>query len=104
MTNPLSGLKIEHWWHAFTILGGAGMIGALAIRSDCSLQRDPFFAFFGLFLFGVGQWINHPIKQTLISGGILTTHQRHAYPLGIVFEILGGIIFVVEAFRIIFAK
>ena len=25
MSNPLSGMKIEHWWHAFTILGGAGM-------------------------------------------------------------------------------
>jgi len=104
MSNPLSNMKIEHWWHAFTILGGAGMIGAFAFHSDRAIQRDAFFAFFGIFLFGVGQWINHPIKQTLIPGGILTAHHRHSSFLGICFELLGGIIFVAEAFRIMFAK
>ena len=80
------------------------MIGAFAFHSDRAIQRDAFFAFFGIFLFGVGQWINHPIKQTLIPGGILTAHHRHSSFLGICFELLGGIIFVAEAFRIMFAK
>ena len=104
MTNPLSGLKLEHWWHAFTVLGGCGMVASLAIRSDCIAQRDAFLFFLAMFLFGVGQWINHPIQQRFIPGGIITGYRRHATFTGVSLEFVGGVIFLIAIVRIAFVR
>ena len=104
MSNPLSGLKIDHWWQAFTVVGACGMVASLAFKDGVISQREAFLLFLSLFLFGVGQWINHPMRKTLIPGAILTGYDRHTSFLGTIFEWIGGGIFMLELWRILFAK
>jgi hypothetical protein len=103
MSDPLSGLKIEHWWHAFTIVGGAGFVASIAITSQYIHQRDLILLSMSLFLFGIGQWINHPIQQGFIGNGIITAYDRRPYPLGVALEWLGVVIFLVEVVRVAIA-
>lgn len=102
MSNPLSGLKIDHWWHAFTVVGACGMVASLAVKDGVISQREAFLLFLSFFLFGVGQWINHPMQKTLIPGAILTSYDRHPKILGLIFEVFGSAIFALETFRIVF--
>ena len=108
MSNPLSGLKIEHWWQAFTVTGVVGMVACFAVRFDFIPQRDAFLIFLGMFLFGVGQWINHPIQCGYYDDGRIsyTTkgYHRKSMFLGVCLELLGGMIFVIEIFKVLFSK
>lgn len=100
MSNPLSSLKIDHWWHAFTATGAAGFIAAIAVEPKSIPQRDLILLSLSLLLFGVGQWINHPIQQSIHPRGICTGYPRRTHLLGFLLEILGCVIFAVEVFRI----
>src|SRR6266568_901609 len=104
MSNPLSGLKIDHWWHAFTVVGSAGMIACVVGKVDFIPQRQAFLFFLSLFLFGIGQWINHPIQVRLEPGIKITGYHRRSSPLGLALELLGCIFFVVEVYRLAFGK
>jgi len=88
MSNPLSNLKIERTWHALTVFGAVGCITSAATKGEF------FFLFFSIFIFGIGNWINHPI-QCSIQGGIKATKfERYNYPLGLLHEILNAMMFV----------
>jgi hypothetical protein len=49
----------------------------------------------GTFFFGMGEWINHPLKTVLMEGnayrpgGVLTGHPRRAGLAGTLFDMLG---------------
>jgi hypothetical protein len=108
MGNPMAEFKMEHWWHAFTVTGAGGMIASLAVKFDFIPQRDAFCLFLGMFLFGIGQWINHPVQANIHfdprATFTSTGHPRHCTFFGVCLELLGGLIFVVEVFRIMFHK
>jgi hypothetical protein len=104
MSNPLSGLKIDHWWHAFTVVGTAGMIATLAVKTEIIAKRDAFLLLPGLFLFGVGQWINHPLQTTIAGSYKITGYHRRTCPLGLCLECIGCAIIVGEIVRIAFSK
>ena len=84
------------------------MIACLAVKFDFIPQRATFIMFLGSFLFGVGQWINHPIQCTIGQNdlGTYTTkgYHRKSTILGVCLELLGGVIFVVEIYKIMVAK
>ena len=104
MSNPLNGLKIEYWWHAFTVVGGAGMIACIPFKVDFISQRDSFLFFLGLFMFGVGSWVNHPYQETHIPGGKITSYHRQSSFFGLFLEVLGIFFFAIELYRITFTK
>jgi hypothetical protein len=104
MSNPLSGLKIDHWWHAFTVTGAAGFIAAIAVEPKVIPQRDLILLSLSLFIFGVGQWINHPLQERIVPGFKITGYHRSVHPLGICLELLGCVIFAIEVYRIAFTK
>jgi hypothetical protein len=100
MSDPLSRLKIEHWWHAFTVAGAAGIVASLAFNPKVVGQKDALLLSVGFFIFGVGQWINHPRNQGVIPGFIITSHHRQATLLGVCFEIVGLVAIIVATYRI----
>ena len=104
MSNPLSTLKIDHWWHAFTVIGAAGLIASVAIEPKHITQRTFLLLFLSFFLFGVGQWINHPIQVALIPRGKLTGYPRTPSPLGVSLELMACVLFTVALVFILISK
>jgi hypothetical protein len=102
MSDPLSRLRIEHWWHAFTALGAAGTVAALAFDPNVISQKDALLFSFGLFLFGIGQWINHPRSQSVIPGFIVTSHHRQPSFVGAAFEIFGFVAICSSLYRMFY--
>lgn len=105
MSDFLSNLKIEHWWHAFTVVGGIGSVAALAIPANpVASQRDIFLLFFSCFLFGVGSWMNHPVQNKIGMGFKITGYPRRASFLGCFFEILAALLFGLSLYRVVFFR
>ena len=104
MSNPISELKIDRWWHAFTVVGGAGFVAAIAVEPKVIHQRDLILLSLSIFLFGVGQWINHPKQVQIVPGWKIEGHHRSPYPLGLCLEFIGLIIFAIEIVRVFISK
>jgi hypothetical protein len=108
MGDTLSNLKIKKWWHAITVVGAGGMVICLPIKFDFIPQRDAFMIFLGMFLFGIGQWIDHPIQSGYYVDRIVsyTTKGYHYKPsfVGVSLQLLGGMVFVIEILKILRAK
>ncbi len=102
MSDPLARLKIEHWWHAFTVLGAAGIVASLAFDPKVISQKDALLFCFGLFLFGVGQWINHPRSQRVVPGFIVTSHHRQPSFMGVAFEVFGFVGICIASYRMFY--
>jgi len=84
------------------------MVACFAFKFDFIPQRDAFLIFLGMFLFGVGQWIDHPIQcgyhvDPIVSYTTTGYHRKSTF-LGVCLELLGGMIFVVEIFKVLLAK
>jgi hypothetical protein len=99
MSDFFSGLKIENWWHAVTIVGGCGVVASSAIPVGDLPRQDVLLFFFGILLFGIGQWINHPIQQRIIPQGIITGYYRNPSKLGVFFEIVGSLLIIAQCVR-----
>lgn len=89
-------LEIKHWYQVLVYLGIAGMIASMTIELHGIENAHAILLFLGMLLFGLGQWINHPLQTSVVApnrylpgGGTITGHPRSAKPLGIVFEIAG---------------
>jgi len=57
----------------------------------------------GLFLVGIGEWINHPFQTVLVPFGKLTGHPRKNSPLGIAFDIAGVALVAVAIYKLVVA-
>jgi hypothetical protein len=101
MGDLFSGLKIKHWWQAVTVAGGIGMVASVGFGD---MKPQIFLLSLGLLLFGIGQWINHPVQVGFGRGVKVTRYNRTTYPLGLFLEFLGGFIFLVEVYRVLFPK
>lgn len=101
MGDLFSGLKIKHWWQAITVGGGIGMAASAGFGD---MKAEVFMLSLGLLLFGIGQWVNHPLQVGFAPGIRVTRYNRTIYPLGFFLECLGGGIFLIEIYRILFPK
>jgi len=106
LNEPLSGLKIEYWYHALTALGAAGVIAALAFEFHGVANAHVLLAALGCFFVGLGEWINHPLQTAIMPrtayhpGGIITGHPRNANALGALFDVLGLVLMAIGVYKI----
>lgn len=102
MGDMFSGLKLEHWWHAFTVVGGAGLVAATAATIKGLPQRDAILLCLGLFLFGIGQWINHPVEERVnpMLQLKITAYHRRPGKLGRTLEAVAVVLFSVAVVRL----
>ena len=95
MENPISKLALEHWYQVLMaaglflfLLAGAGLLKEFPTRPTASVA-------IGVFFFGMGEWINHPLQTALMQAtarfpaGVISGHPRKARPTGIFFDLLG---------------
>lgn len=85
----MGSVKLEHWWIGLVVAGGAVMGAA-------KLAPDPTAAFalgLGLLLFGIGEWMNHPVQSGITDGmgqvWKVTGHPRRASLGGSAFSLCG---------------
>lgn len=102
-----AGLKIEHWYHAFVWLGILGAAGSAAVELHGIPNREAFLLSIGLFLIGVGEWMNHPLQTKIIrpnvympGGGKVWGHPRKNCGLGVLLDLAGTVLAVTCLVRI----
>ena len=66
MDNPISKLALEHWYQVLMaaglflfLLSGAGLLKEFPTLPTAAIA-------IGVFFFGMGEWINHPLQTALM--------------------------------------
>ncbi len=89
----------DHWYKGIVASGVALALPAISFH-----ERD--FALFavGMVLFGLGEWINHPHRIDIYpeAGAELHKRSRLNSPVGLGLAVLGGLIQLLELFRLLF--
>ena len=108
MSELFARLKVEYWYHALLLIGAAGIIAALTIDIRAMSNKQALALFGGVFLVGLGEWINHPLQEAIVppnmymrGGGKISGHPRSAKPLGLFFDALGVLLIVGAIARIV---
>ncbi|ODS01541.1 hypothetical protein AUC71_03095 [Methyloceanibacter marginalis] len=80
----LKGFDLEHWWK---MLAGFGAVMAVAA---VTVKLIPiFFIGSGLFLIGLGEWINHPYREGMVPGYKISGHPRVNHLSGWLLDLIG---------------
>jgi len=110
MGETQSWVKVEHWYHLLVALGATGVVASLTVDVKGIANAHALLLSLGVMLIGIGEWINHPLQTRLMrptfyapNGGVISGHPRNPSNLGIIFDILGFLIFVVALFKIVAA-
>lgn len=92
----LKDFDLEHWWK---LAAAAGAL--IAIASAPTQFRPGMIIGIGILLFGIGEWINHPVRTGLGYGGVLTGYPRSNKPLGLLIAALGIGLFAFGLYRLV---
>lgn len=74
----------RHWWILVAIAGGL-----IAVASAPVKFVPGFLVGLGLLVFGVGQWIDHPIRSSLSHGFKVTAYPWSPTFFGVVLSLVG---------------
>lgn len=86
----------RHWWILM------GVAGALIAAASAPVQFVPAFAIgLSLLLFGVGQWIDHPVQTAVGHGWQTTGYPWRPSALGMSLSFAGVVLFGVGLYRLI---
>jgi len=85
----LSDFKLLDEWYKAVIAAGA----VLAVPA-ITVQNGPALTFAtGLLLFGIGEFINHPFRTTLVrdglTTGVISGRKRSSKPFGLALDVVG---------------
>jgi len=80
----LKNLDLRHWWIAVVASGIAFTTAAIAAQFVPMI-----FLGLGLLLFGIGEWIDHPIQTQLGPNFKVTSYPRHTTVLGFILDAVG---------------
>lgn len=104
-------LKVEHWYHLFVALGATGATASLTVDVRGISNAHALLLSLGIMFIGVGEWVNHPLQTRLMkpssyapNGGVITGHPRSACAIGNLFDVLGFVLVVVAATKIVLAS
>lgn len=64
------------------LLSGMGMLKAYPTLPTAQISL-------GIFFFGIGEWINHPLQTRIAAFGVITGHPRNTSISGVLFDLLG---------------
>ncbi len=102
MTNPLSKLSLDYWYHVVMVVSvvvflsvGSGVLSAFPTAPTAIISL-------GAFFIGLGEWTNHPLQTVLVHGGVMTSHPRSPEPIGNAFDILGFCLVAFGIYRLFF--
>lgn len=95
MENPLSKLALDAWYKVIIVIGafvillnGAGLLPSYPVR-------ETFMIGLGCVSWGVAEWMNHPVRETVLPRTYNTPalkvidHNWHPCLVGIILDIFG---------------
>ena len=84
MSNPLNGIDFDRWYVVVIVI-------SLVVLLACVVARQPTYSLIavGVLLFGIGELIQHPMRQALIPRGIITNRTRQWSVFGTLWNIAG---------------
>jgi hypothetical protein len=101
--NPLEKLKIEYWYHAFSVVGAFVFIMSLCFKLTVDNRKVQLISL-GVFLLSIGEWINHPLFEQPCRGpgftGKWIFHPRRVSFFGGAIEVLGGILILLGILKL----
>ena len=86
----------RYWW---VLIGIAGALVATASAPVKFVAR--FLIGLALLLFGVGQWIDHPLQTRVGASYVITSHPWCPTVLGCGLSLIGVILFGVGVYRLL---
>lgn len=87
----LSSLAIDAWYKLVIWLGVAVLLLGLSVRLQVP-NRAAIALGLGAVIFGIGQWINHPLQTRVDPHGIATSYNRQPRLGGVLTEVAGAAI------------
>jgi hypothetical protein len=104
----LKNLALDTWYKALIYLGVVLFVISLIIEVKGLTNAQLELLSSGLFFFGLGEWKNRKVASTFKPpnaytgpAGILTTNVRKPDALGLIFDGLGVVLFVIGLYSII---
>jgi hypothetical protein len=95
VNNPLKDLDVDRWYLVLLVLSMLELIASIFAK-----ERIYTGLCFGMLLFGMGELINHPMRQMIVPRGIITSHTRRWTFIGTVFDIAGVLVTAWFAYRL----
>jgi len=84
----MKSLALDHWYKVVIWIG----VAAMGLSLTIPLQVPNLAVLLmgaGAFIFGIGQWINHPLQTRMAGVYKLSSHNRLTSAGGIVAEVVG---------------
>lgn len=87
--NPLQSLALDYWYKAVLAISTALLIVSLTVPLQ-GVRNDiaQLLCLGGIFV-GLGEWVNHPLQESIGAGFKLSGHPRRSSFLGTVLDLLG---------------
>ena len=95
MSNPLNGIDTDRWYLVWIVVSVLGLGGAMAVKEPRYVGIA-----FGALLFGMGELINHPKRQSIHPGWMITNRSRSPSLLGNIVVYAGLLIAGYNGFRV----
>lgn len=96
MTNPLSNLKLDYWYHVLTVLGAVFLFTSLTVKLEGIENTTVQILSLSSLFIGIGEWVNHAVLTEIVRSkrtgeieGDLVSHPRNNTKVGITFVVLG---------------
>lgn len=104
MTSPFEKFSLDHWYKVLMALGlVVFVLAGVGFLKEFPAEPTAICAL-GVFFFGMGEWVNHPLQtklraaSALFPAGVITSHPRNARPVGIFFDFVGLVLICYGAF------
>ncbi|EOV8217199.1 hypothetical protein ACOGYS_000200 [Edwardsiella piscicida] len=99
--NPIANMKIDYWYKVLVAVG----VVLFILNGTSILSRYPTipiaFLSVGMFLIGLGEWINHPFRARFIAPNLVARgYSRYPCAIGIIIDIIGVILLIIGIIKL----
>ncbi|PZU59802.1 MAG: hypothetical protein DI547_04825 [Sphingobium sp.] len=84
MSNPFDKIDFDRWPTVWVAISVVVLLACIAVK-----DRTGSIIAVGSLIFGMGELRNHPMRQRLIPGGIITSRRRLNSPFGLLLDAIG---------------
>lgn len=91
MIDSIRNFTIDRWYKLLALVSAGLLVVSLTVPLQVPNKPVVLIALGG-FLFGLGQWINHPLQEQIGGGFKISGYPRRSHPGGVITEIVGTVL------------